>query len=98
MFTVESTLNLDEALLAVAIATPEKNMLERAAIEVQATATRLAPVDTGRLQASIDYVVTEDAEGPVALIGTNVPYGIFVELGTVHAAAQPFLRPALEAL
>lgn len=29
------------------------------------------------------------------VVGTNAGYGVFVELGTVHNRAQPFLGPAL---
>lgn len=28
-------------------------------------------------------------------VGTNAGYGVFVELGTIHMSAQPFLAPAL---
>lgn len=71
--------------------------LERACIRVQTAATRLCPVDTGRLRASIDYSVERDGDGLVGIVGTNVEYAPFVELGTYRTRAQPFLRPALAA-
>jgi HK97 gp10 family phage protein len=71
--------------------------IERRCIKVQAMASRLCPVDTGRLRASISYDVGKDREGIVGIVGSNVPYSIYVELGTRRAAAQPFLRPALAA-
>jgi HK97 gp10 family phage protein len=69
--------------------------LSRRAMKVHRVATRLCPVDTGRLRASITWMVTKDAMGLVAIIGTNVEYAIFVEFGTIYMEAQPFLRPAL---
>lgn len=71
--------------------------LQRRALKVDAAAKRLCPVDTGRLRSSITNQLDEDAQGLYADIGANVEYAIFVELGTRHAAAQPFLRPALGA-
>lgn len=69
--------------------------LWRLAIAVTNNAKQLAPVDTGRLRASIAWVRGEDARGPYAEIGTNVEYAPHVEYGTQHMAAQPFMRPAL---
>lgn len=69
--------------------------LQRLALRVQLEARRLAPVDTGRLRASIQHVMGADDRGPYADVGTNVQYAPHVEYGTVHMAAQPFLRPAL---
>lgn len=69
--------------------------LARRAIKVANAAKRFCPVDTGRLRASIAWEMASDASGPVAIVGTNVEYAPFVELGTRYMAAQPFLRPAL---
>jgi HK97 gp10 family phage protein len=56
-------------------------------------AKEACPVDTGRLRNSITHAqVGKDTE----VIGTNVEYGPYVELGTHKQAAQPFLRPAAE--
>ena len=56
-------------------------------------AKQLCPVDTGRLRNSITHAqVDEDTE----VIGTNVKYAPFVELGTKKQKAQPYLRPAAE--
>lgn len=71
--------------------------LERRCIKVQAAATRLCPVDTGRLRASLSYDVGEDAQGPLGIVGSNVEYAAMVELGTSRSHAQPYLRPALSA-
>lgn len=51
------------------------------------------PVDTGRLRNSITH--QQESEN-VEVIGTNVEYAPYVELGTRRMKAQPFLRPAAE--
>jgi HK97 gp10 family phage protein len=52
-------------------------------------------VDTGRLRSSIQTTgVRHDAGGSYVQVGTNVDYAVFVEFGTRHAAAQPYMRPA----
>ena len=71
--------------------------LQRRALQVERAAIRGCPVDTGRLRSSITNEVGQDGEGLVAVIGTNVEYAPYVELGTSKMAAQPFLLPALEA-
>lgn len=72
--------------------------LARRAIAVQAEASRLCPVDTGRLRGSIEWEIGKDSRGLVARVGTNVEYARFVEEGTRRMTAQPFLRPALRAI
>lgn len=71
--------------------------LARRAIKVEGAAKRLCPVDTGRLRSSITWELAKDEQGLYAVVGTDVTYGIFQELGTRFQPAQPFLRPALEA-
>lgn len=72
--------------------------MQRAGQIVEREAKRLAPVLTGNLRRSIYHEVQRDNLGVVARVGTNVKYGIFQELGTRYHDAQPYLRPALEAL
>ncbi len=45
-----------------------------------AYARALCPVDTGRLRDSIESLV--DSAEQAVYVGTDVPYGVFVELGT----------------
>lgn len=56
----------------------------------------LAPVDTGNLRNSITHDVIDN--GHTAVIGTNVKYAPYQELGAPNAnvPAHPFLRPAYE--
>ena len=56
-------------------------------------AKRLCPVDTGNLRNSITHQQYDDH---TEIIGTNVEYAPFVELGTVKMGARPYLRPAAE--
>ena len=67
--------------------------LETCGLVAEGYAKKLAPVDTGNLRNSITHAV--DEEEPEAYIGTNVEYAPYQELGTIHMAAQPFLKPAV---
>jgi HK97 gp10 family phage protein len=72
--------------------------LAKKAVMVQSRAKRACPVDTGRLRSSIARDLGGDSEGIVARVGTNVEYAPHVEFGTSRQQAQPFLRPALDAV
>jgi phage gpG-like protein len=50
-------------------------------------------VQTGRLRASITHRMISQTE---AEVGTNVEYGVWLELGTSRTRKHPFLQPALE--
>lgn len=56
--------------------------LSRRAQRITGRAKELAPVDTGRLRASIDWRLLHDAGVPVARVGTNVAYARAVHNGT----------------
>lgn len=75
---------------------PLGKMLKRLGLTVQRAAKRNAPVDTGRLRSSITEELTRDGDELVETIGTDVEYGLYVEVGTHHAPAHPYLRPALD--
>jgi len=40
--------------------------------------------------------IKEDKKGVLGIYGTDVDYGLWVELGTSEMAPRPFLRPALD--
>ncbi|MFB9994078.1 HK97-gp10 family putative phage morphogenesis protein [Deinococcus oregonensis] len=63
------------------------------ALNIRNEAVSAAPVDTGRLRQSIGL---QRRSPDVWRVGTNVNYAPFVEFGTRHQAAQPFMRPAFE--
>ena len=67
--------------------------LEMIGGKAESYAKKLCPVDTGRLRASITHQQYDDH---TEVVGTNVEYAPFVELGTHRMAARPFLRPAAE--
>lgn len=70
----------------------------RAALEIEREAVNIVPVDSSRLKNSIDVQTVGDIleVGSGVKPGTGVEYAHYVEFGTVHQAAQPYLRPAVE--
>lgn len=66
--------------------------LEEIGLTAEGYAKRACPVDTGRLRNSITHIV--DGEEKCAVIGTNVEYAAYVELGTIRQRPQPYLKPA----
>lgn len=51
-------------------------------------------VDTGRLRSSITTAQTIGTVIIIVRVGTNVRYGLYLELGTRHIQSRPWLRPA----
>ena len=88
---VQFTDNSKEIIEAIQQATVRA--METCGLVAEGYAKKLAPVDTGNLRNSITHDV-DDGE-PAAYIGTNVEYAPYQELGTIHMAAQPFLKPAV---
>lgn len=67
--------------------------LEEIGLVAEGYAKRLCPVDTGRLRNSITHSI--DTSSMHAIIGTNVEYGPYVELGkNAVNGGRGFLRPA----
>lgn len=52
-------------------------------------------VDTGRLRSSIAFLIGTDTDGLYADVGTNVPYGYWLETGLRNGVTYPFLAPSL---
>lgn len=95
-----SYVQIDQGALDELFSSPSGEVakdLQRRALQVDRAAKRLCPVDTGRLRSSITNELGTDADGLVAVVGTDVEYAPHVELGTSRMAAQSFLLPALEA-
>lgn len=61
--------------------------------KAESYAKKLCPVDTGRLRNSITH---QQYDERTEVVGTNVEYAPYVELGTHRQKAQPYLRPAAE--
>lgn len=75
------------------IAAPQSVMQKIVAV-VETDAKRRAPVRTGTLRRSITGRTLSPLRG---VVGSNVHYARFVEQGTRHMRARPFLEPAIEA-
>lgn len=73
-------------------------ILRKTALDIEADAKELAPVDTGDLQNSISTTITGDGRhgSMSAEIGPTVEYGIYQEYGTSRMAAQPYMGPAYD--
>jgi HK97 gp10 family phage protein len=72
-----------------------ETFVAKAAMDIEAHAKNNAPVDTGTLKNSIQATRIGDAHWRVVV---GVDYGMYVEWGTVHMAAQPFFQPAIVAV
>jgi hypothetical protein len=72
--------------------TATETVLDGTANNVQGDAKAICPVLTGRLRNSIAIKKSKLRRE----IGTDVPYGPAVEMGTYKQRAQPYLFPASE--
>lgn len=70
-------------------------MVDQAADAWVKESQQRAPVDTGRLRASIGR--KGPGGGKSATVGADAPYASFVDQGTRHMAAQPFWLPGRRA-
>lgn len=72
--------------------------IRKTARDIEASAKRRAPVDTGNLRNSISSTIQGTGNSKVmsAEIGPTAEYGIYVELGTSRMGPQPYMQPALE--
>lgn len=78
---------------------PMIDAMRRATLLVQNRAKVLAPVDTGRLRASITPEIRADQPNKIiGVIGTNVKYGPYMELGTGTFAGKSRYFPPPAAL
>ena len=63
----------------------------------RASAPGEAPaVDTGRLRSSIKYSLVASGKLAEVIIGSDVEYAKYLEMGTSKMEPRPFLQPALE--
>lgn len=66
--------------------------LEKIGLTAESYAKLLCPVDTGNLRDSLSHEGHELTE----YIGTNVEYGVYVEMGARGRAPQPYIEPAVK--
>jgi HK97 gp10 family phage protein len=67
--------------------------VQQTAAQVQTDAKSIVPVRTGALR---DSIKTEMVGDLAAVVGSDLYYAVFVELGTRRMTARPFLTPAME--
>ena len=60
---------------------------------IESACKQQAPVDTGRLRASI---TTAAAGEDSVIVAPHVDYAMYQEFGTYKMAAQPFMKPGFE--
>jgi HK97 gp10 family phage protein len=94
---VALTLTLKNDLPKIIVGMEEKAALivAKTAHDLEAHAKLRAPVDTGFLRSSIRAVRISPTHWQV-IVGAE--YGVYVEYGTRHMGAQPYLRPAADAV
>lgn len=98
--SISAELTIDDQALGRALSATDGDVakaLLKILAKAENGAKRRAPVDTGRLRASItSRVEQESPEQLVGILGTNVEYAIFQEFGTEHQEAKAFLRGGME--
>jgi len=67
--------------------------IRKAALDIEARAKAIVPVDTGNLKNSIQAQKEKEFTW---IVGTHVEYAPYVEYGTYKMAARPYLGPAAE--
>ena len=72
--------------------TSSERAMEACGLAMEGHAQDLCPVRTGNLRNSITHAHDEDT----AIVGTNVEYAPYVELGTTRQKAKPYLVPAVK--
>lgn len=71
-----------------------KATVKKNGAQLQKTAQKNAPIDTGNLRQKIALEITDG--GKTAEVESTAEYGAYVELGTRFMKAQPYLKPAFE--
>lgn len=80
-----ATVVLKQQQIVTALRSPEGQMyreLQRRGTRVLNEAKRLCPVDNGRLRSSLKMQIRRIDKVPVAVVGTNLQYGLYVHEGT----------------
>lgn len=70
-------------------------IVAKTAMDLEGHAKSRAPWDTGTLRNSIQAAKIGKAHWRVTV---GADYGMYVEWGTVHQAARPFIQPAIQAV
>lgn len=92
-------LGADMARVQSRIGRLAQTVVRKTARDIVKDAKQLAPVDTGNLKSSISHsdLRRVGQSGDLSVeIGPTANYGVFLEVGTSRAPAQPFMGPAAE--
>lgn len=99
-FTIESpdmnSLIADFGRAPAKVQRAASDAVRKTALDIEANAKVIVPVDTGNLKASIGTSFEWDSNGFGAEIGPTAFYGIFVEKGTSRMAPRAFMGPSLD--
>lgn len=82
--------------LAAAALPFAREAVDRHAHEIESRAKVQAPVDTGYLRNSIHTKITNG--GLTGIVHAAAEYAAYVEFGTRHQRAQPYMTPAFRAV
>ena len=75
-----------------------RQAMKKALGDIASGAKNRAPVDTGALRNSVTTQTQGNRDYARGEVGPTVHYGGFVERGTSRTRAQPYLRPATDAV
>lgn len=75
-----------------------RQAMKKALDDIGTGAKNRAPVDTGALRNSISTQTQGNRDYARGEVGPTVNYGGYVERGTSRMSAQPYLRPATDAV
>ncbi len=89
-------INWNDKFLLADMKTKNKKLLRCICVQVERDAKKNLYPGHGLLTGTLRRSITHEVVGDVGRVGTNVEYGIFIELGTSKMSASPYLRPALE--
>ena len=81
--------------IAAGLPRSAERVVAKTAMDLSAQMKVRAAVDTGFMRASITAARVASAHWRVTV---GAEYGIYVEMGTRHMAAQPFVRPSVNAI
>jgi HK97 gp10 family phage protein len=95
---IEGLDELKRKLKSSTAAEPARKFLQRCGDAIEGQAKPITPVRTGRLRNSITTRVgTETPVPQTVVVGTNVRYAPFVELGTRRMRPRPYLQTGMQA-
>lgn len=86
------------AALPAEVLPKARDAMKKALNDIQARAQGIVPVDTGYLKSSISTSTEGNGAYARGEVGPTANYGAYVELGTSRMRAQPYMRPATDAV